>query len=269
MGAPSGRIDAHLVVGGWWHDFDYVRFELLKHLHADERVRVTVASDFEDIDAINRADILVAYTCNVRPSSEAQRAVRSWVERGGRFFALHGTNSAIEPPAEMGKAPFTTPRAFPEWANLLGSQFLSHPAMGTFPVTISPGAENDPLLAGIKPFESGYDELYLCEYHGTIEPLLETHWSGDTGLGAFAENLWPDNDPRLVLYRRPLGSGCVLYFTLGHRRGHYDMIAPPFNGMYWPQIETGSWEVAEYHELLRRGLEWCKEPLPKPEGGAS
>lgn len=269
MSAASGRIDAHLVVGGWWHDFDYVRLELLKHLHADERVRVQVSSDFEDVEAIEAADFLVAYTCNVRPSPAAQAAIRRWVERGGRFFALHGTNSAIDPPVALGAAPFTTPRVFPVWAETLGSQFLSHPAMGTFPVTISPGAEHDPLLAGIEPFESGYDELYLCEYHGTIEPLLETRWHGDTGEGAFAERLWPSDDPRLVLYRRPLGHGAVLYFTLGHRRGHYDMIAPPFNGMYWPHIETGSWEVEEYHELLRRGIAWCKEHLPSATPGGA
>ena len=263
MGAESGRIDVHLVVGGWWHDFDYVRFELLRHLHEDARVRVTVASDFEDIEVIGQADVLVSYTCNVRPTPAAQRAVRAWVERGGRFFALHGTNSAIDPPYEMGKAPFTTPRAFPEWADLLGSQFLSHPPMGTFPVTICEGAEGDPLIRGIEPFESGHDELYLCEYHGTIEPLLETRWTGDTGELSFAEGHWPDDEGRLVMYRRPLGAGCVLYFTLGHRRGHYDMVAPPFNGMYWPLIETGSWEVADYHELLRRGISWCKEPLER------
>jgi len=260
MSARSGRIDAYLVVGGWWHDFDYARFELLKHLHTDDRVRVKVASDFEDVDAIQASDILVAYTCNVTPSEAAQTEVRTWVERGGRFFALHGTNSVIVPPEELGKAPFTTPRSFPVWADTLGSQFISHPAMGTFPVTISPGAEGDPLLAGIEPFESGYDELYLCEYHGTIEPLLETRWHGDTGLGGFETNEWPLDEPRLVLYRRPLGEGCVLYFSLGHRRGHYDMWAPPHHGMYWPDIETGSWEIAEYHELLQRGLEWCKEP---------
>ena len=163
----------------------------------------------------------------------------------------------------MGTAPFTTPRAFPDWVDLLGSQFLSHPEMGTFPVTISTGAENDPLLVGIEPFESGSDELYLCEYHGSIEPLLETRWTGETEPLAFAENRWHSDEPRLVLYRRPFGAGCVLYFTLGHRRGHYDMTAPPFNGMYWPVIETGSWEISEYHELLRRGIAWCKEPLEK------
>ena len=52
----------------------------------------------------------------------------------------------------------------------------------------------------------------------------------------------------------------MLYFTLGHCRSHYDMIAPPFNGMYWPTIERGSWELAQYYELLRRGISWATQP---------
>ena len=261
MSAPSGRIDAYLVVGGWWHDFDYVRFELLKHLHADDRVRVKVASDFEDVEAIAAADILVAYTCNVRPSVVAQDAVRAWVDKGGRFFALHGVNAAIDPPPALGQGSFSCPPVFPKWVDLLGSQFISHPPMASYPVTVSPGAEHDPLVAGINTFESGYDELYLSEFHATVEPLLECRWHGDFGPGGYEVHDWPTDEPRPVLYRRPFGAGCVLYFTLGHRRGHYDMIHPPFNGMYWPNIELGAWEVAEYHELLRRGVEWCKERI--------
>jgi hypothetical protein len=38
------------------------------------------------------------------------------------------------------------------------------------------------------------------------------------------------------------------------------MIAPPFNGRYWPVIERGSWELDEFHELLRRGIAWAIEP---------
>ena len=43
MTAASGRIDAYLVCGGAWHDFDFARLELLKLLAEDERIRVKVA----------------------------------------------------------------------------------------------------------------------------------------------------------------------------------------------------------------------------------
>lgn len=257
--AARRRIDVTLVVGGWWHDFDYARLQLLQIFGDDLRLRTVVRSDYEDLDRLAVTDVLVTYTCNVRPSPAAQQAMRSWVEAGGRWLALHGTNSAIEPPAKMGAGPFTTPRVFPVFADTLGSQFVSHPAIEPYTVTVSPGAENDPLVTGIGSFEAT-DELYLSELHGDLELLLETHWSGDSGPG-FAEHEWHDDAPRPVMYRRPLGAGAVLYLTLGHCRSHYDMIAPPFNGMYWPHIERGAWELPQFHELLRRGVAWCIAPL--------
>ena len=162
MTARSGRIDAYLVCGGAWHDFDFARLELLKLMAEDERIRVKVAEHYEDLDAITAADLLVSYTCDVRPSEAAQQALRGWVEAGGRWFALHGTNTAIDPPAARGEGPFTTPRAFPVFVETLGSQFLSHPKIEPYPVTITPGAEEDPLVEGIEDFDAP-DELYLWE----------------------------------------------------------------------------------------------------------
>ena len=165
MKHASGRIDALLVCGGKWHDFDFARLELLKLLAEDERVRVQVASDYRDVDGLSAGDLLVTYTCDVRPDLQQQEALRAWVEAGGHWLALHGTNNAIDPPPELGQGPFTTPRAFPLFADTLGSQFLSHPTIEPYTVTVSPGAGEDPLVAGIGAFEVK-DELYLCEYHG-------------------------------------------------------------------------------------------------------
>ena len=252
----SGRINACLVVGGKWHDFDFARLQLLQLLATDDRIRTQVSSDYENTDALVDADILVTYTCDVRPSPEAQNTIERWVESGGRMFALHGTNSAIDAPDTFGPD-FRTPDAFPVFSRVLGSRFLSHPAIEPYPVSVSPGAENDPMVVGIGTFHAN-DELYLSEMTAEVEPLLETRWTGTTQ--GFATADWPNDDPRLVMYRRPLGRGCVLYFTLGHCRSHWDMKHAPFNGMKWPFIDRGSWELPEYRELLRRGLAWAIEP---------
>jgi type 1 glutamine amidotransferase len=255
----SGPVRVYLVCGGKYHDFDFARLELLKLLAEVPDVRVEVDHDYHDVAAIEASHLLVTYTCDVRPTDDEQRALRAWVEAGGRWFALHATNAAFDPPAALGQGSFETPRCFPVFADTLGSQFLSHPAIEPYTVTVSPGAEDDPLVAGIEPFDAN-DELYLNEYHGEVVPLLETRWTGTTQGFATAE--WPVDEPRLVMYRRPLGAGEVLYLTLGHCRSTWDMGAPPFNGMRWPVVERGSWELDELYDLLRRGLAWGTAGVP-------
>lgn len=244
------RIDVTLVAGGRYHDIDFARRELLSLLGEHEDFRVRVQPDYELFDGIVSSSILVSYTCDVRPSIDAQSAIRSWVERGGKWIALHGTNSALDMGGPHG---VESPRVFPLWADTLGSQFLAHPPIQPYRVDVS-----DPhhwLVEGIESFETD-DELYLSEYHDSevLIPLLHTTWSGKAP--GFAQSDWTDRDPRhLVMYLRPLGRGCVLYNTLGHCRGHYDM-APVID--YYPRVERCSWEKPAYYELLRRSLIWAR-----------
>lgn len=246
--APT-RIDATLVAGGKYHDVDYARLELLTLLAEHAHVRIRAVADYEDTEAITAGAFLVSYTCDVRPSKAAQRAIRSWVESGARWLALHGTNAALDLPRPNG---VEAPRCQPSWSHTLGSQFIAHPPIQPFRVEAAD--PNHWLVRDIEPFETD-DELYLSEYHDRerLHPLLRTRWQGEaTG---FAEADWHDADPEhLVLYLRPLGSGAVLYNTLGHCRGHYDM-APLV--AWYPEVERGSWEQPQFRELLRRGIRWA------------
>ena len=244
------RVEVTLVAGGKYHDIDFARRELLGLLAEHDEFRVRVQPDYEDVDGITSAEILVSYTCDVRPSEKAQRAIRDWVENGGRWVALHGTNSALTLGGPNG---VESPRVFPLWAETLGSQFVAHPPIQPYTVAVS-----DPshwLVAGIESFDTD-DELYLSEYadRDSLHPLLHTTWSGEaTG---FAEADWTSGDPtHLVMYLRHLGSGAILYNTLGHCRGHYDM-KPVLD--YYPRIERCSWEKPAYFELLRRSLRWAR-----------
>lgn len=56
----AGRINCVLVTGGVWHDIDFARLELLKLLAEDDRIRVRVFEDYENMDAINNADMLIS-----------------------------------------------------------------------------------------------------------------------------------------------------------------------------------------------------------------
>ncbi|MDJ0785368.1 MAG: ThuA domain-containing protein [Myxococcota bacterium] len=246
---PADRpepIDVLLVAGGRYHDIDYARRELLGLLAEHDAIRVTVDSDYRNLDALARSRLLVTYTCDVRPDAPQERALERFVREGGRWLALHGTNSALD----FTEGGVAAPRCFPTLARTLGSQFVAHPPIQ--PYRVEPVAPEHPLVAGIGAFETD-DELYLCELHDEerLVPLLDTHFRGEAP--GFTESDWSGADRHLVQYLRPLGSGAVLYNTLGHCRGHFDM-RPVMD--WYPRIERCSWERPEYWELLRRGIRW-------------
>ena len=247
MSDPRRPVRAHLVAGGKYHDIDYARVELLKLLGEHEDVRTTVSSDYAAQEEIAEADFLVTYTCDVRPSDGEQDALAAFVAGGKRWLALHGTNSVME---FLPGPVVAAPRTHSKLMETLGSRFLAHPPIAPFAVRNV--AKDHPLTAGIEDFEAE-DELYLCEYYGEIQPLLEARYTGKA-LG-FQEGEWPDDDPRHVMYLHPVGDGCVLYLTLGHCRGHYDM-RPVMD--YYPRVERGAWELPVFYDLLRRAIAWAK-----------
>lgn len=240
------RINCVLVAGGKYHDIDFARLELLKLLAEDPRVKVRVFEDYENLEAIRAADILVSYTCDVIPSITAQEALRAWVEAGGRWYALHGTNSILR---LMGDGLWHAPRWAPLHMQTLGSQFIAHPPIAPYRVTVADPSH--PLVAGVQPFDTT-DELYLLETHGNLHVLLETEFEGD-GTG-FAEVKWK-KAKQPVFYIHPVGKGAVLYLTLGHCRGHYDL-QPLLD--WWPTVDRCAWDLPVFYDLLRRGLAWIK-----------
>jgi uncharacterized protein len=220
-------VDVVLVAGGVWHDIDFARLELLKLLAEHPECRVRCQADFEDTSwlepgATHYATILVSYTCDVRPSERAQQVIRHWIEQGGRMLALHGTSSALD----KTPAGWAAPRTLPRWIDTLGSQFVAT------------------------------DELYLNDYpdREALVPLLQTSYQGEAR--GFVESDWTATDPdHLVMYLRPLGQGAVLYNTLGHCRGHYDMV--PLMDFY-PSVDRCAWDLPVFHELLRRSIRWAR-----------
>jgi type 1 glutamine amidotransferase len=244
----TAPINGYLVCGGLYHDMDYARLELLKLLAEHAQVRVRVAEDYRDCEAIAAADFLVTYTCGVIPEPLQQKALAGFLAGGRRWLALHGTNSVLRYVKGLG---WDAPRSAPDFMAMLGSQFLAHPPIAPYRVEISD--ESHPLVAGLEPFDAD-DELYLSEYHGTRHELLHTRYSGEAP--GFVDHAWsgPTSDRHPVLYLHSHGGGEVLYCTLGHCRGRYDM--RPMIAEY-PTVERGSWKLPVYHELLRRGIRWA------------
>lgn len=245
----EGRLNCLLVAGGKWHDIDFARLELLKLLAEDQRVRVRVLEDYSNLEALEQADFLVSYTCDVTPSLAEQEALRRYVQGGRRWLALHGTNSILR---FMEDDTIDTPNWAPVFMDTLGSIFQAHPPIA--PYRVEPTGVEHPLVEDIEAFEVE-DEQYLVQVTAPIEVLLDTEFEGQAG--RFRANPWK-KDRHPVLYLRHLGEGAVCYLTLGHCRGHYDL--QPLMGFY-PKIERGAWELPVFYELLRRGLRWAKGEL--------
>ncbi len=257
-------VNGYLVCGGLYHDMDYARLELLKLLGEHESIRMRVAEDYRDKAAIASAEFLITYTCDVVPDPPEQQALRDFLSAGRRWLALHGTNSVLRFVKGRG---WDAPRTSPEFMAMLGSQFMAHPPIVPYRVEVSDASH--PLVAGIEPFEVD-DELYLAEYHGEQHLLLHTHFRGEAP--GFVARHWPGGTPdasasgpsgstgapvsdrQSVLYLHRHAGGEVLYCTLGHCRGRYDM--RPMIADY-PHVERGSWKLPVYHELLRRGIRWA------------
>jgi type 1 glutamine amidotransferase len=237
-------MQVHLIAAGKYHDIDFARLEVLRLLAEIPEIRTTVAMDFSNRDRLAEARLLITYTCDLMPAADEVAALRAFLERGGRWLALHGTNSILRFD-EKGKV--TTPNEAPEFMTLLGTRFLGHPAIEPFKVEIT--REHD-LTRGMRKF-STLDELYLCETTADIDVLLHSDFPGGRCEDFAAAEFPPQRVP--ILYLRKFGEGAVLYCSLGHCRGHYDL--RPLAD-FWPQVQRCSWDYPEFLEILRRGIRW-------------
>src|SRR5579859_26751 len=246
---PKRKVRCVLIAGGKYHDIDFARLELLKLLAQDERVRVRVFEDYANLAAIAEADFIVTYTCDVIPPLETQEALCAFLDRGGRWYALHGTNSILR---FLADGRVVSPRWAPLFMRTLGSMFIAHPPIAPYTVTVADPAH--PLVRGVEPFETT-DELYLLETYGPVHTLLEAHFAGEAA--GFVEADWPAAS-HPVFYTKQHGKGAVLYLTLGHCRGHYDL-QPLMD--FWPSVDRCAWELPVFYDLLQRGIAWAKEPI--------
>jgi hypothetical protein len=238
-------ITCYFVASGKYHDIDFARLELLKLLAEHDNIRTTVAPDYSDIEAICASDFLMTYTCDVVATPEQTARLKDYVASGGKWLALHGTNSILRF-LEDGRV--DAPNEAPEFMELLGTQFVAHPPIGPFKVEVVD--DTHALTQGMTDFEV-IDELYLSRTDADIKTLMQTRFTGEaTG---FVEDKWEDAVVPIT-YLRDVGKGQVFYCTLGHCRGHYDVtVMTPF----YPHTERCAWNYPIYYELLRRSIKWA------------
>lgn len=239
----------HLVAAGKFHDIDFARLELLKLLAEHAEIRTSVSSDYADVDRITAADLLITYTCDLVPNPDQTAELQRWVEQGGRWLALHGTNAILRFGAD---GVVDTPDEMPEFTGLLGTRFGGHPPIAPYKVFVT---RNDhPMTQGLRDFRIE-DELYLTHKTAELDVLLHTSFTGRCD--EFRDADW-DEAQVPVLYERTVGKGAILYLTLGHCRGHYDL-KPVAD--FWPHPQRCAWNYPVFYDLLRRGIRWGLPPL--------
>jgi len=238
-------MNVHLIAAGKFHDIDFARLELLKLLAEQPQIRTSVASDYADLANLARADMLITYTCDLMPANDAEvAALDTFLRRGGRWLALHGTNAVLRFGAD---GVVDTPDLVPAFSQLLGTRFAGHPPIAPFKVFVTRG--DHMMTQGLRDFRVE-DELYLTHRTADIDVLLHTSFIGTCD--EFRDADW--DEPQVpVLYERSVGKGAILYLTLGHCRGHYDLrpLTP-----FWPHPQRCAWNYPIFHELLRRGIGW-------------
>lgn len=237
-------MQVHLIAAGKFHDIDFARLELLKLLAEHGEIRTSVSSDYADTVRISAADLLITYTCDLVPDAEQTRVLADWVERGGRWLALHGTNSVLRFAAD-GKV--DCPDENPEFMALLGTRFTAHPPIAPFKVTIT--RDDHRMSKGLRSFVIE-DELFLTRRTAEIDVLLHTSFTGSCP--EFRDEQWDERQVP-ILYERRIGHGGILYLTLGHCRGHYDLRPV---ASFWPHPQRCGWNYPVFYELLRRGVRW-------------
>ncbi len=233
MAAP---LVANLICGSPWrnHDYDYARLHLGKVLYDLNGIRTDCWQDFEDGAAIAQADLLVTYTSQIPVTDKASTTLRRWLEKGGRWFAMHSSSSLAGNTA---------------MAQILGCQFVDHPPYHEFKVQVM--KPEDPLLQGISDF-SVSDEMHCLDIVAkNVEVLLQSRWGGRGVLGITHEE-----QDRPLMYRRKIGDagGGVLYLALGHANRPYDKPRPDYADQ--PDCR-GPWGSEPFETLVRRGIEWA------------
>ena len=115
------------------HDCDFARVRPRRGAVRRRRDLDRRRHEYADTARLDAADLLVSYTAGLQVNDAECQAVRRFLERGGRWFALHGTNAGVQSS---------------DFADLVGSRFMAHPPYGQFAVSIR--KPSDPLLAGLE-----------------------------------------------------------------------------------------------------------------------
>lgn len=259
----------HLVVGGFppgstaGHDMHYARMELLQFVGEVDHVQPTISSNFADLETwLPTSQLLITYTSGPFPSDTALAHLNSWLERGGRWLALHGTSGGKAEPVNGDRRRRRMVKM--SHHETLGAFFLNHPPIRKFEVNVH---GDHPIVHNMPASFETTDELYFIKI---LDPnakiLLSTELPDDPDPTFGFEvdldtSLMEDGHNRALGIVCDRGSGAVAYIALGHTH------SPATNGQPYVDVSVtsdratpttfrGSWETNGFSTLIRNGIQW-------------
>ena len=261
---------AHLIAGGFppgsmgGHDHDYARLKLLGLL-AERDVPASVANDFADVEKwLPVSQMLITYVAGPYPDAAQTRAIRSWLEGGGKWLALHGTSGGRAERVEGVRMRRTVKG---EHHALLGSFFLTHPPICEFRAEVKD--PSSPLTKGLGASFVVEDEPYFIELQdpGSTQILLTADYGANAAssvVGALYPadtSLQADGKTRVIGYTKPVGEGGVTYYALGHCHNPAIRAARAFTDPAdkTPPTFRAPWETDGFVTLLRNAIAWGVE----------
>lgn len=258
---------AHVVAGGFppgasaGHDHDYARLRLLTLL-AERQVPASVANDFADLERwLPMSRLLVSYVAGPYPNAEQCSTLKSWLEAGGHWLALHGTSGGRAERVE-GLTQRRTVRT--EHHALLGAMFLTHPPACRFRIDVHD--PEHPITRGLPQTFEVEDEPYFIELQApaaarillTADYGAAGEWPVVAKLYGKDTSLQPDGRTRVLAYMRTVGSGAVTYLALGHCHHPYSrMTRAAGAGSGQADTYRGPWESVAFTTLLGNAIAWA------------
>ena len=151
---------------------------IFEHLPAKTKERITfVENEWDLLESgkwLNDCELLVlnmiGATCNLpHPGAEAEKAVRSWCEKGGNILMLHGSSAAFW--------------QWEWWRRIVGLRWVrpndpdqvEHSTHPVKPYSLRITKNRHPLTPRLIPFELDADEIYInLEQVSPVMVLMDT-----------------------------------------------------------------------------------------------
>ncbi|MFZ4647589.1 MAG: PVC-type heme-binding CxxCH protein, partial [Gemmataceae bacterium] len=178
-------------------------------------INLTYTTDLADLNDENLShyDGLIIYANHETLSPTQEQAMKAFVEGGKGLIPLHSASGCFKNS---------------DWyINTIGGQFKSHK---TGPITETIVAKNHPVMQGLSPFTTSWDETYVHQRLNPDMTVLTTRQEGDK------------QEP--YTWVRNQGKGRVFYTAYGHN--------------------DSTWTNPGFRELVNNGVLWAiGEPVTK------